>query len=284
MQAHGVVVGGDAALLTPHVGWLPSQLRRQRRVGRSRAEGEESRPAGASSRLCPTLCGPRRRSQGGQGLADMAEPGPGRASLPSRGLGTAPWPRSALAGRQHHRGACVFPAEASVPVLEETKATVLEEKVSSPGAEKGPRKQKHRSISPRCPTARARSAGPRDAKSLGPARVPPRAPGRALPACQPLCPRPSPVSRTCLGWSAPAFSRRHSGLAGGPLCGAPCTPAGLRDPHSIPCDYTMEPRLRLEHTELCLPSGVPAVCPAPSLEWPGSPFLQLDSLPCGGQA
>lgn len=43
-----------------------------------------------------------------------------------------------------------------------------------------------------------------------------------------------------------------------------CTLAGLRDPHSVPCDSATAPRLCPEHTELCLPSRVPAVCLAPS--------------------
>lgn len=46
-----------------------------------------------------------------------------------------------------------------------------------------------------------------------------------------------------------------------------CTLAGLHDPHSVPCDSATAPRLCPEHTELCLPSRVPAVCLAPSHRW-----------------
>lgn len=56
----------------------------------------------------------------------------------------------------------------SVPVFEETEAIVLEEKVSTPGTE----------------------TGPRDPQTPGPARVPPRAPGKGAPSAHDPLPSP----------------------------------------------------------------------------------------------
>lgn len=146
----------------------------------------------------------------------------------------------------------------SVPVFEETEAIVLEEKVSTPGTETGPREQKHRRVSPRCPhSPRALALGTRRPRAQPASRLEPLEKGH---------PPPTTLSRLLdvpglvpTGLSSSSFRAGRR-----PPLWSSCTLAGLRDPHSVPCDSATAPRLCPEHTELCLPSRVPAVCLAPS--------------------
>lgn len=190
----------------------------------------------------------------------MAKPGPGTAGPgpsvrdPERGLG-----RGALAPLSLDRSSA-WPQGPCVRSLSSRRqAIVLEEKVSTPGTETGPREQKHRRVSPRCPHSPRHEHWPSGPADPGP---------RPRPASSPwkrgtLRPRPSPVSWTCLGWSPLACPRHHSGLAGGPLCGAPVpslvcvtltvyratlprhpdfaqsTPSCVSPPGSLPCAWLL---------------------------------------------
>lgn len=209
----------------------------------------------------------------------MAKPGPGTAGPgpsvrdPERGLG-----RGALAPISLDRssawpqGPCVRSLSSRRP-----RPLCLRRRCPLPGQRRALGSKSTGASAHDVPTAHEHwPSGPADP---GPSPRPASSPWKR----GTLRPRPSPVSWTCLGWSPLACPRHHSGLAGGPLCGAPVpslvcvtltvyratlprhpdfaqsTPSCVSPPGSLPCAWLLQQTAET---------------------W----LLQLDSLPLGGQA
>lgn len=182
--------GGDALLTPPVVGSLAGCEGKDESAGPG-PEEQRAAQTGPSAWLS-------RRRVGGSGEARKARASPTwpsrvlaqpaqalRSAIPSGGSDAAPWPRSALTGRQHGRRARVFG-----PCLRGDRPSCLRRRCPLPGQRRALGSKSTGASAHDVPTAHATSTGPRDPQTPGPARVPPRAPGKGAPSAHDPLPSP----------------------------------------------------------------------------------------------